>query len=178
MMTFDYKSEKNKNNICCCHDDDGGVFRVQGPYLIIEQIQKIRRKKGKKYQWQLSFIAMMIEGLCSGFRVYFQIWKLLKYSQKIRKKMGKIELVHTFVDNIGLMFSGSIVHFEIQKLIYFYPKKIARQSEKNRNDLQNIRYSFQGSLHISKKGNIIWYDQDIEKRMMVMSPSDKNEQKI
>jgi len=27
-----------------------------------------------------------------------------------------------------------------------------------------IRYSFQGSLHISKKGNIIKYDQDIEKR--------------
>jgi len=37
MMKIDYKSEKNNNNICCCHDDDGAVFRVQGPYLIIEQ---------------------------------------------------------------------------------------------------------------------------------------------
>jgi len=52
------KSEKNKNDICCCHDEEGAVFRVHGPYLIIEQIQKIMkntskitRKKEKKYQW-------------------------------------------------------------------------------------------------------------------------------
>jgi len=58
MIKIDYKIRKNKNDICCCHDDGGAVFRVQGPYLIIEQIQKIMKntskitwKKGKKYQW-------------------------------------------------------------------------------------------------------------------------------
>ena len=39
-MKIDYKSEKNKNNICCYHDDDGAVFRVQGPYLSIKKPRK------------------------------------------------------------------------------------------------------------------------------------------
>jgi len=46
----------------------------------------------------------------------------LNIVRKSEEKIGKIGLVHTFVDNIGLMFSGSIVYFQIWKLIYFYPK--------------------------------------------------------
>jgi len=30
------KSVKNRNGRCCCHDVGEAVFRVQGPYLIIE----------------------------------------------------------------------------------------------------------------------------------------------
>jgi len=59
MMKIDYKSEKNNNNICCCHDDDGAVFRVQGPYLIIEQTWKIMKnslKMRKNKKWYLLFL--------------------------------------------------------------------------------------------------------------------------
>jgi len=32
------------NDICGCHSIEGAVFRVQGPYLIIENIQKNDKK--------------------------------------------------------------------------------------------------------------------------------------
>jgi len=34
---------KNMNDICCCNSIEGGVFRVQGPYLIIENKQKMTK---------------------------------------------------------------------------------------------------------------------------------------
>jgi len=40
---------------------------------IMKNTSKIRRKKKKISV--VVIIAMMIEGLCSVFRVYFQIWK-------------------------------------------------------------------------------------------------------
>ena len=35
---------KNMNDICCCHSIEGAVFRVQGPYLIIENKQEMIKK--------------------------------------------------------------------------------------------------------------------------------------
>ena len=40
--------QKSKSDILCCHDIEGAVFRVQGPYLNIEQKPENGRKIRKK----------------------------------------------------------------------------------------------------------------------------------
>jgi len=45
-------------------------------------------------------------------------------------------MVHTVVDNIYVMFSGSRRYFQIRKLGCFY-SKIARKSEKNQKKIEN-----------------------------------------
>ena len=38
---------ESKSDIVCCHDIEEAVFRVQGPYLNIEQSQKMAEKSEK-----------------------------------------------------------------------------------------------------------------------------------
>ena len=48
---------------------------------------------------------------------------------KSQKNRRKITIVHTVVDKINIMFSGSRIDFQIRKLIYLYFKKIARNDK-------------------------------------------------
>jgi len=66
------KYAKSKSDILCCHDIEEAVFRVQGPYLNIEQSQKMAEKSEKNRQQirTILFVATMLKGLCSGFRVH------------------------------------------------------------------------------------------------------------
>jgi len=59
------------NVIFCCHDVRGTVFRVQGPYLKIENSLKMvtidyKSQKNKQKIRIISAVAMMMMGLCSG----------------------------------------------------------------------------------------------------------------
>jgi len=56
-------------------------------------------------------IAMMTVFRVQGLLPNMEI--CLNTVRKSERKIGKIGLVHTFVDNICLMFSGSIVNFQI-----------------------------------------------------------------
>ena len=54
------KYPKNIDGSCCCHNVEEAVFRVQGPYLNIENNDKNQRKyvenqkkKVKNYKWYL-----------------------------------------------------------------------------------------------------------------------------
>ena len=54
----------------------------------------------------------------------------LNIVRKSERKIGKIGLVHTFVDNIGLMFFRVHSIFPNIETYLFLLKKIARKSEK------------------------------------------------
>ena len=67
------------------------------------------------------------------FLTLWEFWPKKEICQKfIENTILLIEVVHTVVYNVEIIFSGSRIYFQIRKLIYFYSKN-SQKIRKNRN---------------------------------------------